>query len=111
MSCSGDVPIACSLSAEGLADRVAEWRSFVGTHVVTVDAEADTLRLTLDESPDALTAAASLGRREKACCPFFSVAIDLQPDAAALRLSVPAGAETVLAEFAELVNPGAGRES
>ena len=96
-------PIACSLQADELGQRIDEWRSLVRTHVSSLDVTETSVRLTLDDSDDALVAAASLGGREKACCPFFDVAVELGPAVRVLRLSVPGGAEQVLAEFAALL--------
>ena len=93
------VPIACSLDATSLAERLDEWRSLLASAVVSVEAHATSVRMVLDESEAALVAAASLGQREKQCCAFFEVAIELGPESRALTLRVPAGAETVLAEF------------
>jgi hypothetical protein len=47
----------------------------------------------------ALVAAASLAQREKQCCPFFDVHIDIEADGRTLVLSVPDGAEEALASF------------
>jgi hypothetical protein len=99
------VPIACTLDAGALGDRVHEWRALVASSVVTVESDSRSVRLFLRDSDDALLAAASLGAREKACCAFFDVAIEIEPDVRALRLTVPDGAEEVLAAFAELLKP------
>jgi hypothetical protein len=98
-------PVACSLDAGELGQRLDEWRALVRTHVSSVDTTQSSVRLTLDGSDDALVAAASLGSREKACCPFFDVAVELGPATRVLRLSVPDGAEAVLEEFAALLRP------
>ncbi len=101
------VPIACSLDTGSLAERVEEWQALVASSVVDVDVDADatTVRLVLDDSPASLVAAASLGQREKRCCTFFDVAIELGPDSRTLSLRVPPGAEDALAAFVALLNP------
>jgi hypothetical protein len=96
-------PIACTLDAESLAVRADEWREFVASSVAAVEADETTVRLVLDDSEVALVAAASLGAREKACCAFFDVDIELDADRRALRFSVPVGAEQALAAFLDLV--------
>jgi len=98
-------PIACSLDANSLSDRLGEWRSLVATSVSSTELDANSVRFALHDSDDALLAAASLGAREKECCPFLDVAVELEPTRRVLRLSVPVGAEAVLADFVDAVRP------
>jgi hypothetical protein len=95
------VPIGCTLEPKSRADRGDEWRAFVASFVVALDNGSDNVRFVLHDSDDALVAAASLGGREKRCCAFFDVTIEVEPDQRALRLSVPPGAEEALAAFVE----------
>lgn len=97
------VPIACTLEAGSRAARGDEWRALVASSVVAVDAGLSSVRLLLRDSDDALVAAASLGAREKRCCAFFDVTIEIEPEQRALRLSVPPGAEEALADFVALL--------
>jgi hypothetical protein len=99
------VPIACTLDAGALEDRGDEWRALVASSVVGVESDASSVRLLLRDSDAALLAAAALGAREKECCAFFDVAIEIRADTRVLRLSVPDGAEEVLADFAEMLRP------
>jgi hypothetical protein len=99
------IPIACTLDAESVPVRADEWRQFVASSVVAVETDDGTVRLVLRNSDAALIAAASLGAREKECCAFFDVDIEIQPERRTLRLSVPAGAEEALTTFLELVRP------
>jgi hypothetical protein len=103
MPADDTAPIACSLGPDGLGERLDEWRAFVATHVSSVEPSEVSVRLVLHGSDAALLAAASLGAREKECCPFFDVAIELEPARRSLRLAVPAGAEPVLDEFVSLL--------
>jgi len=96
-------PIACSLDAEGLTGRVEEWRALVASSVRTLETDATAVRMALDGSDSALLEAAALGQREKACCPFFDVSIDLAAGARTLTLRVPEGAEEVLATFVAML--------
>ncbi len=57
------------------------------------------VRLVLVDTEPALVSAASLAQREKRCCPFFDVHIDIETDRRTLVLSVPEGAEEALASF------------
>ena len=97
------VPIACTLGAGALERRGDEWRALVASSVVRVESDAASVSLVLRDSDAALQAAASLGAREKECCAFFDVAIEIQADTRVLVLSVPDGAEEVLANFAEML--------
>ena len=106
MSAAGDpAPIACNLDAGSLAERMEEWRTLVANSVVEVDTGPTSVRLVLDGSDGALVAAASLGQREKQCCDFFDVAIDIGADHRALTLRVPDGAEEAMASFVALLTP------
>jgi hypothetical protein len=96
-------PIACSLDAGARAERVEEWRALLASSVRTLSADATTVRLVLDASDTALLEAAALGQREKACCPFFDVSVDLAPETRTLSLRVPEGAEEVLATFVAML--------
>ena len=105
MAVDETTPIACSLDADARRGRADEWRALVASHVTSVESGPESVRLVLDGSDDALLAAAALGAREKECCAFFDVAVELEPARRILRLSVPAGAETVLREFVSLLRP------
>jgi hypothetical protein len=95
----GPVPVACELDAAGLAERVEEWRALLGASVVSVSTGPTAVRLVLVDTERALVAAASLAQREKQCCPFFDVHIEIEADRRTLVLSVPDGAEEALASF------------
>jgi len=97
--------MACSLDVGSLAERIDEWRELVASSVVDMEADATSVRLVLGDSDAALVAAASLGQREKQCCAFFVVAIDIGPDRRTLTLRVPDGAEEALATFVDLLTP------
>jgi anti-sigma-K factor RskA len=100
-----DAPIACTLDAGSLADRVEEWRALVATSVVAVEAEPTVVHLVLEPSEVALVAAVDLAQREKQCCPFFDVSIDIGTEQRTLSLGVPDGAEEALATFVAMLTP------
>ncbi len=102
---SADAPIACSLDAAGLADRAAEWRTLVTNSVLTVEAEPTSVRLVLSPSDAALVAAVELAQREKQCCRFFGVAVDIEAEERSLVLRVPDGAEEAMATFVDMLTP------
>ena len=88
-----------------MATPVDEWRELVASFVVAVDAGPTSVRLALVDSERALVTAATLGQREKQCCPFFEVSIDIGPAQRALVLTVPDGADAVdaLATFVAML--------
>jgi hypothetical protein len=103
MTCDGSVPIACSLDAAGLEDRIAEWRAFARDVVVDAEYEGTAARFLLTSDDGTLARAASLSQREKECCPFFEFAIELEPSARWLRVSVPPDATEALSLFVEML--------
>jgi hypothetical protein len=100
---SAPAPVGCSLDATSLAGRIDEWRALVASSVVSLESDATSVRLVLDGSDATLVAATSLGQREKQCCAFFDVGIELGPDARTLYLRVPPGAEEAMTRFVELL--------
>jgi anti-sigma-K factor RskA len=100
-----DAPIACSLDAGSLADRVEEWRALVATSVVALEAEPRAVHLVLEPSDAALVAAVELAQREKQCCTFFDVAIHIGAQQRTLSLGVPDGAEEAMATFVAMLTP------
>ena len=100
-----DVPIACSLDAGSLADRVDEWRALVATSVVAVEVEPKVVHLVLEPSELALVTAVELAQREKQCCPFFDVVVAIGAQQRTLSLRVPDGAEEALASFLAMLRP------
>ncbi len=100
------IPIACTLREEAAEDRIEEWRRFLSASVTAVEKTgSQSLRLRLGPSKDVVGAAVDLAQREKACCPFFEFAIELEADSSWLRVRVPPEAASVLSDFAALV-PG-----
>jgi hypothetical protein len=57
----------------------------------------------LGESTGAVSEAADLAQREKACCSFFEFSLELEATGWWLVVRVPPEAAPVLAEFASLV--------
>jgi anti-sigma-K factor RskA len=98
-------PIACSLDVGSLAERVEEWRALVAASVVEVEAEPTAVYLVLEPSEAALVAAVELAQREKQCCPFFDVALEIGAQRRTLSLRVPQGAEEAMATFVAMLTP------
>jgi hypothetical protein len=102
------IPLACTLGADAATGRVEEWRGFLARSIVGVERAGDRqLRLRLDDSTIALTAAVDLAQREKACCAFFEFSLELEATSRWLVVRVPSEATAMLAEFATLL-PASG---
>jgi hypothetical protein len=63
------------------------------------------VRLVLDPSPAALVAAVELAQREKQCCAFFDIAVEIGAQERTLSLRVPDGAEEAMAAFVAMLTP------
>jgi hypothetical protein len=98
------VPIACTLTVEGLADRIEEWRGFLaGSVAASVRTSGEQLRVQLTPSTTVLARAVDLAQREKACCAFFDFSIEIETDALWLSVRVPPGASSILDDLASLL--------
>jgi len=92
---AADQPIACTLGAERLDDRLADWQAVL--------AEAMT-REPIDHgararfAPDVDVAAlAALARAEQDCCRFFTFVLTIDTDGVALEVTGPPDAEPIIA--------------
>ena len=100
------IPVACTLGTDEASDRMAEWRRFLVGQVVEVHRPSSTVaRLLLREGDDVLLAAVDLARREKACCSFFTFAVEPLPGQTWLVAEVPAEGAEILDD---LLGPASG---
>jgi hypothetical protein len=91
-----NIPIACTLDAAAMPDRLAEWRSTLG-HVVGRTRLGDGgLRLVFDTGIEPAELA-GLAAAEQRCCAFFSFAITVDQRGTGLEVRVPDGASDVVA--------------
>jgi hypothetical protein len=98
-----ETPIACSLGAGDLTDRLAQWRRLL-TSVTSTTRGAGSHEVVLDfgvQTPVAEIAA--LCADEVSCCAFFTFELAISATAVRLRICVPVGAETTLSEFLQLL--------
>ena len=86
--------LACTLEADSMAGRLAEWQTVAG-HATSRSATDDGIRLTFS-SVD-LRAIADLVAREQACCSFLSFAIGSTPVGDTLDISGPPDARPMIA--------------
>jgi len=98
-----DVPIACTLTADDVVDRLAEWSAFFSSMVRKVSSDPDHATLTLVGGTEPVLTAADLAAREKACCSFFEFSIEWSQSETLLHVGVPREAESVLAGLLALL--------
>jgi len=106
------VPIACTLTAQGAADRIEEWRSALAD-AVTLKCRPEPTRIVMRVGSDVARIAnlVALARREKACCEFFAFAFHVGADDVTLEVSVPEEATAVLDGFGVLAGADPDRRS
>jgi hypothetical protein len=94
-------PIACSLDADGYADRVA-WTAALNRDALRASRHHD-LTLELEYDPNAAERVRELVRREQQCCAFLTFALDVRADAVVLRITAPpetrAATDAIFAPF------------
>ena len=89
MSADDTPPIACTLDASEVPERLARWAE-LARHVRERSTIADGVRVTFDPTVAAATVA-ELAAEELACCAFLSFSLRL--DAGTITLDVTAPAE------------------
>jgi hypothetical protein len=96
-----ELPIACSLSATELPDRLAEIASL--GRAALVDARTEPLRAQLRFAAGAgiTDRVEAVAAAESRCCAFLTMRVTDEPGAVVLTITAPEGAEAVLAELVD----------
>jgi len=87
-------PVACTLDAAQLPERLQEWRDVLAHAVGRVDIDGG-IRLQLDASTP-LDRLALLVRAEQACCAFFAFAITVDDRGVGLEVRAPVEALSIV---------------
>jgi hypothetical protein len=95
---SEEVPIACTLTSAGQAQRTGEWQALLAA-ATGREALPDGLRLRFPASPSLAGALARLAAAEADCCRFFDFTLQLDGEALTLTVRAPEGAEAMLADL------------
>lgn len=90
------VPIACSLTSDGVIDRIEEWRELIGRHTTEAVRTTTGVRIRLHDDDQAVLRAVDLARREKACCAFFDFRLELLTESVWLEVQAPEDAASIL---------------
>lgn len=89
------VPIACSLDAAQLGDRIQRWRDVLAS-VRGREAVPGGVQLRFEE-PGALVQVGPLAAAEHECCPFFDFVISLDGDGLTVQVTAPDDAQPLVA--------------
>jgi len=92
-----ELPIACTLTAAGLRERLAEM-SALGDEAL-LSSETQTGRALLRFEPSARERVDAIVAAESQCCAFLGFALTDTPAALELAITAPPGAEPVLEEI------------
>jgi len=99
-----DLPIACSLGAADLSQRLAEIGA-LGRDAL-VGSEIAPGRAVLRFSGGVHDRVAAIAVAEAQCCPFLELRVTDEPDAVVLEIRAPADAQPVLEELAAAFSHG-----
>jgi hypothetical protein len=92
---TAETPIACTLDADSMPDRIAAWNATLGRVRARTPTPDGGRRLELDQSVDAAQLAA-LVVAEQQCCQFLSFTITVDHRGTALEVRAPAEADSIV---------------
>ena len=96
-----DLPIACSLSATELPERLRTIADLGRDALLVARHEGTWAQLRFAAGADVRARVQALVRAESECCAFLSMRLTDEPGAVVLTIEAPSGAEPVLAEFVD----------
>ena len=99
---ASDPPVACTLGADDIPDRLARWQAILGRSVSRSTTPDGALRLAFDE-PAILDELGPMTVAEQQCCAFFSFTITVDTRGVGLEVRAPeAAADQLTALFGHL---------
>jgi hypothetical protein len=96
-----ELPIACSLSATELTQRLAAIAGLGREALIDVHSEPCRARLRFAAGPGVRRRLVAIVNAESECCAFLAMNVSDEADAVLLTIDAPAGAEIVLAELVD----------
>ncbi len=102
------LPIACSLNATELAERLAEMADVGRAALRDIRMTGAHARLSFAAGKGVRDRVAAIAAAESQCCAFLDMTVSDAPDTVVLSIAVPEGAEVVLAELVDAFQPGHG---
>jgi hypothetical protein len=96
-----DLPIACSLSATELPNRLAEMAGLGRAALLDARTTATRAQLRFAAGASVHDRVAAIVAAESQCCAFLNMTLSEEPDTVVLTIEAPEGAEVVLAELVD----------
>jgi hypothetical protein len=104
------LPIACSLSAGELDERMAQMAALGREALVGTRIDGTRARLRFAVAPDVRERIDAVVTAESRCCAFLTMRVTDEPGAVVLTIDAPGGAELVLSEMVDaFASPPTGR--
>jgi hypothetical protein len=94
-----ELPIACSLSAVELPQRLAEMAELGRAALIEVRTEPTRAQLRFAAGAGMRDRVQAVVAAESQCCAFLTMSVTDEPDSVVLTIEAPGGAEVVLAEL------------
>jgi len=89
------IPIACTLSADEVPDRVDDWKSLLST-ALDRESTVSGVRVRLPHDAAVVASAGRLAVDESACCGFFSFGLSITGGEVWLEVTAPEDARPIL---------------
>jgi hypothetical protein len=91
------MPIACSLRADAVSDREAQWRELLSRALIRRVPAPGGVRIELRALPGVRCELEGLVGAERDCCPFMTMSVDTTDEQIlVLAVTAPAGAAPIL---------------
>ena len=96
-----DLPIACSLSADELARRLAQMAALGRAALIDTRVETTHAELRFAPDPGIQARVQAIATAESHCCAFLAMRVREDPDAVVLEIDAPEDAGLVLTELVD----------
>ena len=96
---TSQLPVACSLSAAELPDRLAEMRAIGKTSFLGAEIHPRRAAIRFKPGADVARRLQSMVDKETRCCSFLAMSVTDRPGAVELEIVAPDGAEPLLEDF------------
>jgi len=94
------LPIACTLGADELAERTARWRDLADRALIAAEPTPTGARQRYRATDGVESELRELVALERECCAFLGLRLEVRDDEVILEVSGPPEAEEIIAAFA-----------